>query len=100
MNRVRIRPADPADIPALLSLQEANLRDNLPASERGDGFVTTRLSGAQLGTLLADGGATLAVADADDALLGYASQVRGVSMNRGRSLRSWKRDSPVRHGAA
>ena len=42
-----IRRACPADIPAILQLQEANLFANLTPEQRVDGFLSARFSGEQ-----------------------------------------------------
>jgi hypothetical protein len=45
-----------SDYPALLALQEANLRDNLTPDQRSEGFLSARFSRDQFATMNADVG--------------------------------------------
>ncbi len=58
------------DIKGILTLQQANLRDNLSVEERKRGFVTTPFSEAQLCELSAQRG--IFVAEEKDEIAGYA----------------------------
>lgn len=58
------------DISGIITLQKANLYDNLSDQERKMGFVTTPFSEAQLAILLTERG--LFVAEDRDAITGYA----------------------------
>jgi len=64
------RPGTTNDINAILTLQKANLHDNLSADERKRGFVTTPFSETQLKELLAQRG--IFVAEEGGEIAGYA----------------------------
>jgi hypothetical protein len=58
-----------SDYPALLELQEANLRDNLSEAERSQGFLSARFSRDQFTTM--DQDVAVIVATLDGAIAGY-----------------------------
>jgi hypothetical protein len=58
-----------SDYPALLALQEANLRDNLPVEARAEGFLSARFTREQFAEM--DTGGAVVVAQAEDAIAGY-----------------------------
>ena len=57
------------DYPALLALQEANLRDHLTQEQRNEGFLSARFSRDQFAEMNA--GVAVVVAEADGAIAGY-----------------------------
>jgi hypothetical protein len=68
------RLATHADLPGILRLQDANLRDNLTEEQQAQGFVTTPFTTAQLEQLIALTG--LYVAD-------QGGQIQGYTMSAG-----------------
>lgn len=68
---MRIRPATPADVPALLSLL-AHL-DAYHRAARPDLFAPAKRTEVDLAALLGDARATILVADRDDVLLGFVA---------------------------
>ena len=68
-----------ADYPGILSLQEANLFDNLPPADRDSGFLSARFSREQFARMDADVG-VLVAADAAH-IAGYLC-ASGIEFNR------------------
>ncbi|HVK95123.1 MAG TPA: hypothetical protein VM571_10410 [Noviherbaspirillum sp.] len=67
---ITVRQGNVQDIGDILCLQERNHFSNLTASERTQGFVTTRLTNAQVENLLQEKG--VFVATSKEKLVGYA----------------------------
>jgi len=63
------RRVQESDYPALLALQEANLRDNLTPDQRNEGFLSARFSRDQFATMNAD--VAVVVAEIDGSMVGY-----------------------------
>src|SRR5689334_18719525 len=68
-NDVMFRRVRESDYPALLELQEANLRDNLSEVERSQGFLSARFSREQFAAM--DQDVAVIVATLDGVTAGY-----------------------------
>ena len=66
---VEFRRVRDRDYPALLVLQDANLRDHLTPEQRNEGFLSARFSPDQFAEMSA--GVGVVVAEADGAIAGY-----------------------------
>jgi L-amino acid N-acyltransferase YncA len=58
-----------SDYPALLALQEANLRDNLTPAQRSEGFLSARFSPEQFAAM--DAEVAVVAAEVDGSIAGY-----------------------------
>jgi Acetyltransferase (GNAT) family len=76
---MRYRRVAQTDYPGLLSLQEANLYDNLPPAERDDGFLSARFDRDQFARMDADVGVLVA---ADTATIAGYVCASGIEFNR------------------
>lgn len=64
-----IRPAQPADYPAILALQAQNVPEHLSAERRRQGFIVSKMDEAQLAHINTELG--ILVADAEGQLAGF-----------------------------
>jgi hypothetical protein len=94
-NDMMFRRVRESDYPALLELQEANLRDNLSEVERSQGFLSARFSREQFAAM--DQDVAVIVATLDGVIAGYLC---GSSVEFNSALRAARGDDralPTRH---
>jgi uncharacterized protein (DUF924 family) len=69
MDKVEFRRATLQDVPAILRIQSANYVANVPAEERGDGFLSAEFTAQQVTEMASDLG--IVVASDSESVLGY-----------------------------